>query len=72
MFLEVFIFVFCREENVWCDLFGRWIVSIWDGDFDDFKWKVLSVVVRLMGFEDLLNFDVVSNVELVIEMFFEE
>nr|XP_024383235.1 uncharacterized protein LOC112285999 isoform X1 [Physcomitrium patens]PNR49483.1 hypothetical protein PHYPA_011379 [Physcomitrium patens] len=70
--LEASTPVFRREENAWCDSPGRWIASTWDGDFDDSKWKASSVVARLMGLEDLPNFDVVSNAESATEMSPEE
>lgn len=71
-FLEMFILVLLRKDNVWCVLFGRIVDGNWENGLEGFKWKILSVVVRLMGFEDLLNFDLVSNVEVLLRMFFME
>ncbi|XP_024364244.1 uncharacterized protein [Physcomitrium patens] len=61
--LETSTPVLLRKDNAWCASPGRTVDGNWENGLEGSKWKTSSVVARLMGLEDLPNFDLVSNAE---------
>ncbi|KAG0623406.1 hypothetical protein M758_3G172700 [Ceratodon purpureus] len=49
-----------RRDNSWANSPGRTVDGAWDNDMEDSRWKASSVVAKLMGLEELPNFDVVN------------
>lgn len=52
-----------RRENLWANSPGRNVDGTWENDVEESRWKASSVVAKLMGLEELPNFDVVSTTD---------
>ena len=50
-----------RRDNLWANSPGRTVDGTWENDVEDSRRKASSVVAKLMGLEELPNFDVVST-----------